>query len=90
MISQRISRGNSGDSFDDAIMVDGYQGKDDKWKQNVKESILVTGNRERYGYSSSTITCNGPGKLKTTDIFKIHSTTKSTIMSSINVRSANK
>ena len=41
MISQKISRGNSGDGFDDAI-VDSDQGKDDKWQENIKESILVT------------------------------------------------
>ena len=39
MISQKISRGNSGDGFDDVI-VDSDQGKDDKWKENIKKSRL--------------------------------------------------
>ena len=36
MISQSISKGNSGESFDNAIVVDGGQGKDDKWRENIR------------------------------------------------------
>ena len=37
IISQNISKGNSGESFDNAIVVDGGQGKDNKWKENIRK-----------------------------------------------------